>query len=132
MPLPAHVVLLCLIAPFLASAAPGSPPADSGPQSYQSIGWLLVCLGSLAVTINQILGVFAKVRELKSPSPGSVSGDRVKALEDRMHTMEISVANHMGGIKSQFDSISQTLTNLQADWNYAIGKIDGRSEASGK
>ena len=132
MPLPAHVVLLCLIAPFLASAAPGSPPADSDPESYQAIGWLLVGLGSLAVTINQILGVFAKVRELKSPSPGSVSGDRVKALEDRMHTMEISVANHMGGIKSQFDSISQTLTNLQADWNYAIGKIDGRSEASGK
>jgi hypothetical protein len=132
MPLQAHVILLCLIAPFLASAAPGSPPADSDPQSYQSIGWLLVCLGSLAVTINQILGVLAKVRDLKSPTPGSVSGDRVKALEDRMHTMEISVANHMGGIKSQFDSISQTLTNLQADWNYAIGKIDGRSEASGK
>jgi hypothetical protein len=132
MPLPAHVILFCFLVPFLASAAPVAPPAHSDPESYQSVGWLLVCAGSLAVTINQVLGVFAKIKELKTPTPGSVSGDRVKALEDRMHNMELTVANHMGSIKSQFDSISQTLTNLQSDWNYAIGKIDGRSEMSGQ
>lgn len=116
-----------LLSPFtlLAEAAPTLPD----PSSYQGVGWLLLGLAALAAAGNQAMSFLEKVRTIRQPSPGDVSADRVKALEDRMHSVELKMENHMGQISAKFESIAQTLTNLQADWNYAVGRIDGRTEA---
>lgn len=111
--------------PLLADAA----PVANDPASYQSAGWLLLGLAGLAGAINQILGVFEKVKAMKAPEPGSVSEDRVKAIEDRVHAMELSVASSMGSITTQIENIKGSLTHIVSDFNYAIGRIDGRTEA---
>jgi len=118
--------LFVFLALVLADAAPPVPPGD--PASYQSAGWLLLGLAGLATAGNQILGFVAKFRSMREPEPGSVSADRVKALEQRGHAVEISVATSMGAINSKFEAISQTLTNMASDWNYAVGRLDGRAE----
>lgn len=112
--------------PLLADAA----PVASDPTSYQSAGWILLALAGLAATGNQLLGFFEKFKALRAPEPGAVSVDRVKALEDRMHAMEISVATSMGSINTQMENIKSSLTHIVSDFNYAIGRIDGRSENS--
>lgn len=114
------------LVPLLADAA----PAASDPASYQSAGWLLLGLAGLAGAVNQILGVFEKLKAMKAPEPGTVSADRVDALEKRMHSVEIQIAQHMGGIDSKFQSINQTLTALQTDWSYQIGRLDGQRESA--
>lgn len=116
----------------LLSLATTSPAPAADPASFQSVGWLLLAFAALAGAINQILGVFEKLKGMKTPDPGSVSADRVAALEHRVHQVELNIAGKMGEISSKFESISSTLTNLQSDWNYAIGKIDGRTEAQAK
>lgn len=111
---------------LLADAAPVPLPSD--PSSYQSAGWLLLGLAGLAGAVNQVMGVLEKFRSIRTPEPGSVSADRVKALEDRMHAMEISVATSMGSINTQMENIKSSLTHIVSDFNYAIGRIDGRAE----
>lgn len=115
-----------LLALLLAQAAP-SPLPD--PASAQSVGWLTLTLAALVAAGNQGMSFLEKFRAARAPEPGQVTNDRVKALEDRMHSMEMKMENHMGAMSSQFKSISDTLTNLQTDWNYALGRIDGRHES---
>jgi len=121
--MPLHVHFL----PLLADAA----PVAADPASAQSVGWILLSVAGLAAAANQILGLVRGFRSMQAPDPGSASADRVKALEDRVRSVELKMENHMGSINAKFDSISSTLTNLQSDWNYALGKIDGRNEMSG-
>lgn len=119
-----------LLPPFLLTLlAELSPPPAADPASFQSVGWLLLALASLAGGANQIMGLVAKFRDLRTQSPGEVSADRVKALEDRMHAMEITVATSMGGITTQVENIKASLTHIVSDFNYAIGRIDGRNES---
>lgn len=118
-----------LLCPFFTILlADAAPVAAGDPASYQSAGWILLGLAGLATAGNQILGLIEKFRGMRAPEPGTVSADRVKALEDRMHAMEISVATSMGSINSQIENIKSSLTHIVSDFNYAIGRIDGRSE----
>lgn len=100
------------------------------PSSAESIGWLLLALAALVGAGNQAMGLLEKFRTARAPAPGEISEDRVKALESRVLDLEMKMENHLGRIAAKFESISTTLTNLQSDWNYAVGRIDGRSEAS--
>ena len=109
--------------PLLAQSVPLPDPA-----SAQSVGWLILGLAAAAAGANQLLSFWKNLRGLSQPEPGHVSIDRVAAIENRVREMELKMENHMGSIHSKFDSISATLTNLQTDWNYAIGRIDGRHE----
>lgn len=97
------------------------------PKSAEAIGWLAVALTGLMATANQGLGLLGKIRGMKAP--GDITEDRIKAIEGRMHAIELKMENHMGAMSTQFKAISDTLTNLQSDWNYAIGRIDGRHES---
>lgn len=115
--------------PLLLPALLAAAPVNADPQSAQSVGWILLGLAALATAANQILGLFERFRAMRAPDPGSVSPDKVQSLEARVRGLELKMENVMGRIDSKFESISQTLTNLQSDWNYAIGKIDGRSES---
>lgn len=111
-----------LLLPVLANAV---PPVASDPASAESVGWIILAIAAAAVSLEKILSVVRGFREMQAPDPGSVSADRVKALEDRVRTTEIQLASHMGAIDSKFQQISQTLTSLQNDWSYQIGKLDG-------
>lgn len=117
---------LLLMLPLLLADATVSLP---DPASAQSVGWMILALAAAAGGANQLLALWRNLRGLSQPEPGHVSGDRVAAIEKKVRELELKIENHMGGINSKFDSISQTLTNLQTDWNYAIGRIDGRSES---
>lgn len=116
-----------LLPALLAEAA----PITSDPASAQSVGWILLGLAALATAANQILGLFERFKAMKAPEPGTVSEDRVKAIEDRVHAMELSVASSMGSITTQIENIKGSLTHIVSDFNYAIGRIDGRTEAGG-
>lgn len=97
------------------------------PNSAEAVGWLSLALAALCGAGNQGLGLLAKIRQMKAP--GDITEDRIKAVEARMHAIEMKMENHMGAMSTQFKAISDTLTNLQSDWNYAIGRIDGRHES---
>lgn len=117
-------MLLPLISSIVAQASPALPD----PTSFESVGWLTLALAALVAAGNQGMSFIGKFRAMKSP--GDISEDRIKAIEARMHSIEMKMENHMGAMSSQFKSISDTLTNLQTDWNYAIGRIDGRAESN--
>lgn len=119
--------MLLLTPALLADAAPVLPD----PASAQSVGWVILSLAAAAIALEKLLSLWRGMRSMQLPDPSVPSADRVKALEDRVRTVEIQVATHLGSIDSKFAAISQTLTNLQSDWNYALGKIDGRSESQG-
>ena len=119
MPLPVPLPLITL----LADAAPAGDPA-----SYQSAGWILLALAGLAAAGNQLLGFVEKIRSLRAPEPGAISPERIKALEDRVHGVELRIENHMGAINSKMDGFTSSLTRIVSDFNYAIGRIDGRTE----
>lgn len=105
-------------------------PLAADPASAQSVGWILLGLAALCTAANQILGLFERFRAMKAPEPGTVSEDRVKAIEDRVHAMELSVASSMGAINTQVENIKNSLTHIVSDFNYAIGRIDGRTEVN--
>jgi hypothetical protein len=109
----------------LLATAPAAPLPD--PTSPQAIGWLMLTLAALVAAANQGMALIGKLRA--APAPGDITEDRVKAIERRMHTIELKMENHMGAMSSQFKAISDTLTNMQSDWSYAIGRIDGRHES---
>jgi hypothetical protein len=113
-----------LLAALIASA----PLPDPG--SAESVGWLILTIAGTALALDRILSLWRGMRSIQAPDPAVPSTDRVKALEDRIRTVEIQMATHMGSIDSKFSALTQTLTNLQSDWNYALGKIDGRSEST--
>jgi hypothetical protein len=117
--------------PLLSVLADAAPPIASDPASAQSVGWVVLSIAAAAAALERVLALVKGLRSMQAPSPGTASADRVKALEDRLHTVEIQIATHMGGIDSKFASINQTLTNLQTDWSYQIGKLDGRNEMHG-
>ena len=115
--------------PLLSLVADAAPIAHA-PDSAASVGWLVLTIAAAATALNQVLGLVRNFKGIQAPDPSLPSADRVKALEERVRTVEIQMATHMGSIDSKFAALSQTLTNLQSDWNYALGKIDGRSEQS--
>lgn len=117
-----------LLALSLATTATAALP---DPSSAQSVGWITLTLAALFAAGNQGMGFLEKFRAARKPDPADVSLDRVKALEERMQKVELKMENHMGQISAKFDAISTTLTNLQSDWNYAVGRIDGRHETQG-
>ena len=114
--------------PFAPLFLPLANAALPDPAGFQSVGWILLALAALAAAANQILGLIEKFRGPLPAPQHPITEDRVKALETRVHSIELKIESHFGAIQSQFHSISQTLTNLQSDWNYAIGRIDGRNE----
>lgn len=101
------------------------------PDSAASVGWIILSLAAAAKGIESVFGMVRGFKGLQAPDPNTASTDRVKAVEDRLHALEIQIATHMGGINSKFGEINQTLTNLQSDWSYSIGRLDGRRESSG-
>lgn len=112
------------MAPILLTLLADAPPAD--PSSYQGAGWLLLALAGLATAGNQIMGLIEKFRTLKTPDPGEVSSDRVKALEDRVCNLEVRLERQMGAISSELSALRGTLTHIVADINFALGQQDGR------
>ena len=119
-----HGFLIHHLSSLIAAAAPA---ANADPNSYQSAGWLLLALAGLAAAANQIMGLVEKFRAMRAPEPGEVSADRVKAIEDRLGTIELRLERQMGSIESELSSLKNTLTHIIADFNYAIGKLDGRN-----
>lgn len=115
-----------LLPALLADAA----PIASDPASAQGVGWTVLSIAAAAAALERLVALWRSLKGMQTPDPSVPSTDRVKALEDRMRAMEIQVATHMGSIDSKFAQLSQTLTNLQSDWNYALGKIDGRNETT--
>jgi glutathione S-transferase len=111
---------------LLAQATP--PPTGSDPGSAQSIGWLLLCLFAIAGGANQVMGVVAKFREAREPQSGEVSADRMKALEKRVSDMDARFERRLDEALTRLDTITKTFGQVVADFNYAIGKIDGREE----
>ena len=100
------------------------------PSSAMAVGFVALTLFGIFAGLNSLMGFFEKLRAFREPSPGQISVDRVVALEKRIHNIELKMENHMGAMSNQFKSISETLTNLQSDWSYAIGRIDGRHESN--
>lgn len=98
------------------------------PDSAESVGWLMLTISAGLLGVDRLLSVVRAFKGLSAPDPSKPSSDRVKAVEDRLHAVELQIATHMGGINSKFSEINQTLTNLQTDWSYSIGRIDGRRE----
>ena len=121
-PLIALIVSVCL-PPWLAAA----PPALPDPASPQSVGWLLLCVFALVGGANQMMSLLAKFRALKAPDPGEVSADRLKALEDKVSNIELRMERQMGTIDSKLETMAKSLSQIVADFNYTIGKLDGRN-----
>jgi len=118
-----HAALPYCLSLVIASA----PLADSDPASFSNAGWLLLGLAGLAAAANQLMSLVEKFRSMRAPDPGEVSADRVKAIEDRLGTIELRLERQMGSIESELSSLKNTLTHIIADFNYAIGKLDGRN-----
>jgi hypothetical protein len=112
---------------FLPLLAESSPLPD--PSSALAVGFVALTLFAIAAGLNQALSLWKNMRSIQQPDPGHISLDRMAAIERKVRELELKIENHMGGINSKFESISNTLTNLQTDWNYAIGRIDGRHES---
>jgi len=115
---------VCQIFQSLADAS----PISGDPSSYQSVGWLLLSLAALAGAGNQIMGLISKFRDLRTQAPGEVSADRIKALEEKVSAVELRMERHMGSIETRIESLTKTLTMIVSDFNYAVGRIDGRGE----
>ena len=113
---------------FLLLAQVPPPPVSADPGSAQSIGWLLLCLFAIAGGANQVMGVVGKFREAREPQAGEVSADRVSALEKRVSEMDARFERRLDEALTRLDAITKTFGQVVADFNYAIGKIDGREE----
>jgi hypothetical protein len=96
--------------------------------SYVSLGWLAVGLVALAGGANQIMGLVSKFRALRQPDAGEVSSDRIKALEDKVSNIELRMERQMGTIDSRLETMAKSLSQIVADFNYTIGKLDGRTQ----
>lgn len=116
---------LCSLTLAAAAAAAGSL---QDPVSYVSLGWLSVGLVALAGGANQIMGLVSKFRALRQPDAGEVSSDRIKALEDKVSNIELRMERQMGTIDSRLETMAKSLSQIVADFNYTIGKLDGRTQ----
>lgn len=117
-----NLLLSVCLSPWLAQT-----PAMPDPSSYESAGWLLLGLGGLAFAANNIMGVTAKFRTMRAPDPSEVSTDRIKALEDKVSNIELRMERQMGTIDSKLETMAKSLSQIVADFNYTIGKLDGRN-----
>ena len=102
-----------------------APPAD--PTSYQAAGWLVLGLAGLAAAVNQVMGILEKFRVMRQPDPAEVSPDRLTALEARVSEMDRRWERRFEEVITKLDSVTKTFGQVVADFNYTIGKIDGRS-----
>ena len=101
------------------------------PASYMNVGFFILTLAAVAAAGNQIVGFFLKLRNLRTPMAGEVTNDRVKALEDEVSNIELRIERHMGSIETEIRGLTKTLTSIVSDFNYAVGRMDGRSETDG-
>lgn len=128
--------LLPLIGDFLLSFGLAEmPPAD--PTSAQSAGWLLLGLGGLALCGNQLMSAvlnWRKLREPELPPPPlcPVECARLKVLEAEIRAVEMRVEKRiseiLGSVNTRLSSLENTLSHIVGDFNYALGKIDGREQ----
>lgn len=118
-----HAALPYCLSLIIASA----PATDADPTSFANAGWLLLGLAGLAAAANQLMSLVEKFRAMRAPEPGEVSADRVKAIEDRLGSVELRIERQMGSIESELSSLKNTLIHIIADFNYATGKLDGRN-----
>ena len=75
------------------------------------------------------MGLISKFRDFRAQAPGEVSADRIKALEEKVSAVELRMERHMGSIETRIESLTKTLTMIVSDFNYAVGRIDGRGES---
>jgi hypothetical protein len=118
---------LCLSLLLLTTAATTAPGSVKDPVSYESLGYLAVGLFALAAGGNQLMGLLGKFRALRQPDAGDVSTDRIKALEDKVSNIELRMERQMGTIESKLETMAKSLSQIVADFNYTIGKLDGRN-----
>lgn len=114
------VLLYPLSCAFLAAALPD-------PSSTEATGWLLLGIAGLATAGNQVMGLVGKFRAMHAPDPTEVSTDRIKALEDKVSNIELRMERQMGTIDSKLETMAKSLSQIVADFNYTIGKLDGRN-----
>lgn len=119
-----------LLSVFILAEAPAPPAGD--PASYQSAGWILMALGGLALTGNQIMSAMLNWRKLREPEAPTCPLEcaRLKVLETEIRAVEMRVekriSEHLGSINTRLGTLEQTLTKVVADFNYALGKIDSQ------
>lgn len=117
--MPSHVPLLvCLLAETLPD-----------PGSFQSIGWIMMALGGLALVVNQLMNAVLNWRKLREPPVlDATAAAKIKALEAEIHAvetrMEKKLSTQLGAIDSRLGSLEGTLTHIVGDFNYALGKVD--------
>ena len=111
----------------LADAAPDFPAS----QPWQAACYLLMGLGGLALLADRFMALVINWRQIRQPSVDVDAEAKIKALEADLHEVEVRlerrISESMGNISSRLQSLENTLTHLVGDFNYALGKIDGRN-----
>lgn len=106
------------------------------PQSYQSLGFLLLALGGLFLVANQLMAAVLNWRKLREPEPATGCNPqecmKLKVLEAEIRAVEMRMekrlGEHLGSISTRLLSLETTLTHVVRDFNYVLGKIDGRQD----
>jgi hypothetical protein len=107
-------LLASFLLPFLAQT-PGELP---DPKSFQSIGWLMVCLAALFASWNQLTGGIVNFRKLKGADP---QADGRYATKNEHNSLAEKVAGHDG----QLQRLNGTLATELREINRALGRLEG-------
>lgn len=104
------------------------------PNSATSLGWLILTISGGCVALNSILGALEKIRAMREPLPPNMaSEEKMKALiaaEGRNLELRIEkrISESLGAINANVEGLKSSMSHVIADFNYALGKIDGRNE----
>lgn len=100
-------------------------PMLPDPSHFSSIGWTVVSLAGFAVIANQVLKLAKSVRG-KSPHPPNEQLDQsLTAMSDRITKAENQITEIWNVMRSEDKAIRQEVSRVVADFEKAIGKLDG-------
>lgn len=87
------------------------------PSSPNSVGWLFVAIGGLALTCNQILGAVLSVKKLKGQDP---SDGRYASRDDHA-----GLSHRVTGLEAQMATLNMTVANELRAMNRSLGRLEG-------
>lgn len=113
----------------LATLTLAQAPADIGPLPPNTTLIGLLCLGifALAVAAEKGVSIWSKLR--KSPPDHEIYATK-SALDEVEKRMERRIGEQLGTIGTRLGHLEQTMSKLSQDFAHAIGRLEGRVEAT--
>jgi hypothetical protein len=106
---------------LLSEAIPQLPD----PNHFASIGWIVVSLFALCGGVYYVMQLVDRIRGDKPHPPNEQLDQSMSAMSDRITKAELQIGELWTVMRAEDKAIRQEVARVVADFEKAIGKLDG-------